>query len=125
MRQGERTVHGRQGGVSLMGLIAGLFILAIVALFAMKLIPSFMEFRAAKGAIQAIAREKPGATAGDIRGAFNSRALIDGIESVKSSDLDISKQGNEVTIAFAYRKEVPLFAGIGLYIDYAARSGGQ
>jgi hypothetical protein len=35
---------------------------------------------------------------------------------VKSQDLDIQKG----SISFAYRKEVPLFSGVGLYIDYAA-----
>ncbi len=125
MRQGERSVHGRQAGVSLMGLIIGLIILAVLALFAMKLIPSFMEFRTAKNAIQAVAREKQGASLVEIRRAFDNRATIDAIESVKGTDLDISKQGNDVTISFAYRKEVPLFTGVGLYIDYAARTGGQ
>ena len=34
--------------------------------------------------------------------------------------------GLVVVIAFAYRKEVPLFGPVGLYIDYAANSkGGQ
>ncbi len=125
MRQGEQSVHGRQAGVSLMGLIIGLIILAALALFAMKLIPSFMEFRTAKNAIQAVAREKQGASLVEIRRAFDNRATIDAIESVKGTDLDISKQGNDVTISFAYRKEVPLFTGVGLYIDYAARTGGQ
>ncbi len=123
MRQGERSVRGRQGGVSLMGLIIGLIILAVIALFGMKLIPSFMEFRAAKNAIQAIAREKQGASPVDVRRAFDNRATIDAIESVKGTDLDISGKGNDLTIGFAYRKEIPLFTGVGLYIDYTARSG--
>jgi hypothetical protein len=125
MRQGERTVHGRQAGISLMGLIAILIILMVVALFGMKIIPSFIEFRAAKNAIQAVAREQQGASPVDIRRAFEKRATIDDIESVKPTDLDISKQGNEMVIAFAYRKEVPLFTGVALCIDYAAKAGGQ
>jgi Domain of unknown function (DUF4845) len=125
MPQAERSVRGRQGGVSLMGLIIGLFIFIIVALFGMKVIPSYMEFRTAKSAIQAIARENPGASPADIRKAFYNRSTIDGFESIKPADLDISKQGNEVTIAFAYRREVPLFTGVALCIDYAAKSGGQ
>jgi hypothetical protein len=34
----------------------------------------------------------------------------------------VTKEGNEVVISFAYRKEVPLFANVGLYIDFAASS---
>jgi hypothetical protein len=88
-------------------------------------IPSFIEFRSAKTAIEAIARERQGGTPGDIRRAFENRSNIDDITSVKPSDLEIGKQGNAITIGFAYRKEVPLFRNVGLYIDYAASAGGQ
>jgi hypothetical protein len=88
----------------------------------MKLIPSFIEYRTAKNAIDAIARERQGSTVADIRKAFEARATIDDINSVKPQDLEITKSGNEVVIAFQYRKEVPLFGGVGVYIDYAASS---
>ena len=114
-----------QRGISLSGLIVGLFLLVIVGIFGMKLVPSFLEFRAAKGAIEAIAHEKQGATVADIRRAFESRASVDDISSVKPADLEITKEGNEVVIGFSYRKEVPLFSGVGVYIDYAASSKAQ
>lgn len=112
----------KQRGISLMGLIMGLFVLVIVALVGMKLIPSFMEYRTAKAAIDAIARERQVSSVADIRRAFEARATIDDISSIKPQDLEITKEGNEVVIAFAYRKEVPLFGGVGVYIDYAASS---
>jgi len=118
-------MRNAQRGVSISGLIAGLFLLVIVALFGMKLIPSFMEFRAAKGAVEAIAREKQGGSVADIRRAFEARAAIDDISTVKPQDLEITKEGSEVVIGFAYRKEVPLFANVGVYIDYAASSKAQ
>jgi hypothetical protein len=114
--RGELTMRNRQAGVSLIGLIVVLVILAMVALLAMKVIPSYMEFRGMKNAIESIAREKPGATPADIRKSFEARSNIDGFESVTPKDLDIQKG----SIGFAYRKEVPLFSGVGLYIDYAA-----
>jgi hypothetical protein len=118
-------MRNRQSGVGIMALIMVLIALAVVALFAMKVIPSFIEFRSAKTAIEAIARERQGGTPGDIRRAFENRSNIDDITSVKPSDLEIGKQGNAITIGFAYRKEVPLFRNVGLYIDYAASAGGQ
>ncbi len=132
MRQRERTVHARQAGVSLMGLIIGLVIFAVVALFGMKVVPSYLEFRAARGAIQSLAREKQAAGKADIQRAFESRTAVGDITSIKAQDLNISKQGNEWVISFAYRKEVPLFTasqdpkrGVALCIDYAAITGGQ
>ena len=112
-------MKSRIAGVSLLGLIAILFVLAIVAVFGMKIIPSFLEFRAAKNAIIAIAREKPQGPATEIRRLFENRANNDGIESLKPDQLEIGKG----TIAFAYRKEIPLMTGVGVYIDYTASAG--
>lgn len=113
-----------QRGLSLIGLILLLFVVIVVAIFAMKLVPSFIEYRSARNAIEAIAAQNPGSP-GDVRKAFEARAAIDDINSIKPTDLDISKEGNALVIAFSYRKEVPLFKGVGLYIDYTARAGGE
>jgi hypothetical protein len=114
-----------QSGVSLLALVAVLIVLFVVALFGMKVVPSVLEFRAAKGAIEAIAHDMPSAAPGEIRRAFENRSNIDDINSIKPTDLEISKEGNQAVISFAYRKEVPLFRNVGLYIDYAATAGGQ
>ena len=114
----------RQRGVSIMGLLTGLVVFIVVALFAMKLLPSFMEFRTAKAAIEIIGKQAQNAA--DVRRAWEARSAIDNITSVTAKDLEIGKDGNQMVIAFAYRKEVPLFGPVGLYIDYAANSrGGQ
>ncbi len=119
--KGERTMQSRHAGVSLIGLIIVLVILAVVALFGMKVIPSYMEFRAARNAIIQIARERPGAARQDVIRAFENRALIDGIETIKGTDLAVEKG----SISFAYRKEVPLFTRVALCIDYDASTAGQ
>ena len=113
-----------QLGVSIMGLLTILVLFIVLALFGMKVIPSFMEYRTAKSTIEAVARQ--GVTSPtDVRRAFENRATIDNIVTVKPQDLEITREGNQVVIAFAYRKEIPLFTGVGLYIDYAANSKGQ
>ena len=112
-------MRNRQRGVSLLGLLAGGVILIAVALLAMRLAPSYIEFFAIKKAINAIAEEKRGGSnVAEIRKAFDNRATIDDINSVKGSDLEVSKEGISVT----YRKELPLFKGIGIYIDFYAAS---
>jgi len=122
MEQLLQLTHRRQRGVTITSLVIGLVVVIFLALLGFKLVPAFLEFRAMKGAISAIARERQSSTVAEIRRAFDSRQAIDDFHAVKSADLDISKQGNQVVIAFAYRKEVPLFANVGVYIDFAANS---
>lgn len=119
-------MRNRQRGVSLGGLLIILFIVVIVSIFGLKLAPHYMEYFKAKSGIEAIAREKASsASVNDIRKSFDARATIDDISSIKGSDLEITKEGGEVVIAFGYRKEVPLFANLGMYIDFAANSKAQ
>jgi hypothetical protein len=114
----------QQYGVSIMGLLTALVIVIVLALFAMKVVPSVLEYRTAKAAIQAVARS--GVTnVQDARRAFDNRATIDNITSVRPTDLEVTREGNQMVIAFAYRKEIPLFTGVGLYLDFAANSRGD
>jgi hypothetical protein len=118
-------MHNKQNGVTLSGLFVVLFILIVLALLAMKLIPPYMEYGTAKKAIESIARDRQNSTLPEVRRAFDARAQIDDITAIKGTDLEISKDAGGVVIAFAYRKEVPIFANVGVYIDFAANSKGQ
>jgi type II secretory pathway component PulJ len=117
-------MRARQRGITLMGLIVGSVVLVFVALLGMRLLPSYLEYFTIKQALVAIGNEMRGrdAQVGDVRRAFDNRAVIDDIKSVGASDLVISKQGNSYAIDVAYRKEIPLFANIGVYIDFEASS---
>jgi hypothetical protein len=120
----QRSQH-RQRGVTLGGLFVVLFVLIVFALLAMRLIPAYIEYGTAKNAITAIGRERQAQTPVEVRRAFEARAAIDDIKAVRAQDLEITKEGPDVVIAFAYRKEVPLFANLGVYIDFAASSKGN
>ena len=122
----NKTACRKSRGLSLIGLIMVLFILIVLALFGMKILPAYIEYGTAKKAIEAIARDRSGAsTPQDARRPFDNRALIDNITVIKGSDLDITKDGSGLVLAFAYRKEMSLVANVGLYIDFAASSAGQ
>jgi hypothetical protein len=112
-----------QRGVSLMGLILGLFVVGVLGIFGLKLIPAYIEYGKAKAAIEAIAADKSkSGSVGEIRKAFDARANIDDITAVKPSDLEITKEGGDVVIGFSYRREIPLAGNVGLYIDFVGRS---
>jgi hypothetical protein len=110
----------KQLGVSLGGLIVGAIILIVLAMLGMKLAPSYIEFFAIKKAVNALGGElRGGASVLAVRKSFDNRAMIDAIDSVKGSDLEVSKEG----VSVAYRKEIPLVANVGVYIDFKAASG--
>lgn len=117
-------MRNRQLGLSLTGLIVGAVILIVVVLLGMKIAPPYLEFFGAKKLITQIANEGK-TTVGDIRQSFDLKASVDDVRSITGKDLEVTKDGGEVVISFSYRKEIPLFGNLGVYMDFTADSTGK
>ena len=115
-------MHTKQSGVSLSGLLIGVVVLACLALAGFRIGPAYSEFFTAKKMIAQIAVENRNGTVASIRKAWSTKTMIDDIKAVTSEDLEITKDGGDIVISFAYKKQVPLFSNVGLYIDFAANS---
>jgi hypothetical protein len=117
-------MRARQRGISLMNLLFVSFLIVIVALLAMRLAPSYIEYYTIKKAVTGIAAETRGrgVTVGEVRRLFENRQAIDDFKSVDAKDLEITKIGNDYALSASWRREVPLFANVGIYIDFVASS---
>jgi Tfp pilus assembly protein PilE len=104
-------------GVSLSGLIAVLVVLGVVAVFAMKVVPSYGEYRSIKGAI--VKAKSTGGSVAEMKRSFDKNAEINAISAITSHDLVFSKDNGETDISFGYEKRMPLVANVSLVIDYA------
>jgi len=110
----------QQLGVSLGGLMAVAVVFIALAMLGLKLTPSYIEFFAIKKAVNAIATET--SSVAEVRKAFDRYATINDIASVQGSDLEVSKDSGGLVVSVAYRKEIPLVANIGIYINFSAVS---
>ena len=113
-----------QSGVSLSGLLVGCFIVGIVAMLGLKLAPSVIEYFQIMQVIKGTAKDSSlrGATVADVRKAFQNRASIERIQDVQPADIDVTKDGNDLVLSFAYSKRIPLFANVNLLIDFEGTS---
>ena len=116
-------MRNKQRGISFLVIFLIGVVLALAAVGAMKIAPAYSDFMTAKKDMLAVAGSE-GRTGSvvDIRKAFDRRADIDSITVVTGADLEISKDGGDVVISFAYTKKIPLFANVSLLIDFAASS---
>src|SRR4051812_23520773 len=96
----------KQRGVSLSGLIGVLIVFSVIAIFAMKVLPTVIEFRAIKDSI-AMAKATNG-TVREMQTSFDKNADVNGVTSIKGRDLVISKDTGQTEISFAYEKRIPL-----------------
>ncbi len=112
------AIGHRQKGLSLIGMILISALIMLVALLVMKVTPAVIEYFAIVKDAKAVAGSAEGLTVSGVRGAFMKRAQVDDIESITPADLEISKDGNQIVIAFAYTKKLPLFGPVSLTIDF-------
>lgn len=106
-----------QRGLSLVGLIFVLAIVAMIAVLGMKVVPTAVEYSSIRKAI--VNAKAAGTTVREIQLAFDRQASTGYIDAISGQDLEISKIGNEIEVSFAYQKKIPLFGPASLLLEYA------
>lgn len=113
----------QQLGMSLAGLLGAAFAIAILALLVMKVAPEYYEHRQIVGAIKKVAANaRQDASVKEVRNAFDRQANVDYISALDSNDLEITKEGGRIVIAFSYEKRIPLVANVSLLLDFTGSS---
>jgi len=107
----------KQAGISLSGLILVLAVLGVVVIFAMRMVPAYIEYNAIKSAIVTV--KDGGGTIRDMQQAFNRHTSVNDVEAVRGQDLVFTRDGDQVEISFAYEKRLPLMGNVSLLIDFS------
>lgn len=108
-----------QRGLSISGLMVWAVIAIVVVLVGLKIGPAYLEYYAARKAIMEVAQNDSNQPPGEMRKDFDLKAAIDNM-AIAGKDLDISREDGQPVISFAYRKDIPLVANIGVYINFQA-----
>jgi hypothetical protein len=109
----------RQVGISFIGLLIIVGVLACLGILAAEAFPTAVEYQAALKAAQ---KASSGNTVAEVRQIFDKAADIDNISSISGKDLDISKEGDKVVVKFAYNKEIHMFGPAYLLLKYVGSS---
>ena len=114
----------RQRGLSLLGLIITAGVLVFFALVGFKLLPSYIEFWTVQRIVSDLGRspELRGGTVLSVQNAFDRRATIDNVTSVKGKDLEVSKVGDGFEIVASWSSRVPLFGNVNACLDFDAKN---
>ena len=111
--------RSRQRGISFLGLLFVGVVLAMLGVIGAQVFPTFIEYQAVgKAALKA----SSGSTVSEVRSIFDKAADIDNITSIKGKDLDVTKDGDKIVVAFAYEREIHLVGPAFLTLKYAGRS---
>lgn len=114
----------RQRGLGMVGVLILLVLVVAGGITLLRVVPAYIEFMAVKKVLASMAAggdlDKPSVK--EIRDAFERRAAIDNITSLKGDDLEIAKDGTRTVVNASYTTKIPLVANVSLLLDFNASS---
>lgn len=111
----------KQNGLSLVGFVFFAFVFVGLAIVAMKVVPTVVEYMAVKKAI--VSAKETGGSVREIQQAFDKQRDAGYISSVSGQDLEITRTPSGFDISVAYQKKIGLVGPASLVIDYTASTG--
>ncbi len=115
----KHRLASSQSGVSFIGLLFVVGVLACVGLIGAQAFPTVMEYQAI---VKAVQKASAGGTVPEVRQIFDKAGQIDDIKSISGKDLDITKNGDKVIVKFAYNREIHMAGPAYLLLKYSGQS---
>lgn len=114
-------IRAKQSGITIIGF---LFVAAVVLTFAMigfRMLPSYIEyFSVEKTLRQTLQNARDGVTRTEFQKDFDLKASADYIDSVRGSDVELSKQDNQLVATAAWTKTLHLVGNVSILLDFQA-----
>jgi hypothetical protein len=111
-----------QRGLSIIGFLFVTGVIVVVAMVGFRITPAVIEYysvqRALAEALQDI--RDPGSSIADVRRSFGRRADAGYIESVRASDIEITRENNQVTARVEWTRRLHLVANASLLLEFEA-----
>lgn len=111
----------RQSGITMIGFLFVAAVFLSLALIGFRVLPSYIEYFSVEKILhQVIDGARDGATLAEVRKDFDYRSGADYIESVRPSDIELTKEGNQITVSAAWTKTLHLFGNVSLLLEFEA-----
>jgi Domain of unknown function (DUF4845) len=116
----SRREASRQRGLSMIGFLFVTAVVLIVALLGFRVIPAYIEYFSVEKALAGALADSRDLTAADIRKLIDRRIGADYIDSVRASDVLVTKTGNVITAAASWQTKLHLVGNASLVLDFDA-----
>jgi hypothetical protein len=110
-----------QSGITIIGFLFVAAVVLSIAIIGFRVLPSYIEyFSVAKILREELDGARDATSLNEIRRDFERRSGADYIESVHASDIELTKQGNEITVSAAWTKTLHLVGNASLLLEFEA-----
>ena len=112
----------RQRGFTITGFIFPAIVVVAVLMIGFRTVPSYIEYFTVKKILVQILDSVQGGpiTLAEVRRGFDRRSSADYIESVTPNDIELQKNGNQITISASWTKTLHLVGNVSLLLEFEA-----
>jgi len=115
-----RSRH-RQSGLTIVGFVFVAAVVLSIAMIGFRVLPSYIEyFSVEKTLRQTLINSRDGVTLNEFRRDFDLKASADYIDSVRGSDIEVTKEGNALVATASWSKTLHLVGNMSLLLDFEA-----
>lgn len=109
----HRLAH-RQQGMTYLGLLIILGVIAFFAMIAIKVVPLYVENMKVDSTLKSLQQSDAPLNESDIRATLRKRFDINDVAHVRDEDVKVVREGKALVVTVDYEARVPLFANIDL-----------
>ena len=115
------SIRRRQRGLSIVGFIVVAALVMLAVMIGFRMVPAYIEwYTVQKVMADTLQRSKDGFTIYQFRRDFDLKAAADYIDSVKGSDIEVTKEGNQLVATATWQRILHLAGNVSLLLEFEA-----
>ena len=111
----------RQRGLSIVGFIFVAAVAMLAIMIGFRMVPAYIEwYTVQKVMADTLRTSKEGFTLYQFRRDFDLKAAADYIDSVRGSDIEVTKDGNQLVATASWQRVLHLVGNVSLLLEFEA-----
>lgn len=120
MGENMRNRH-RQGGLTMTGFLFTAIVAVAVVMIGFRMVPPYIEYYTVKKIMgKTLDDSKQGFSLYQFRRDFDLKASADYIDSVQGSDIQVTKEGNNLVATASWTRTLHLVGNVSLLLEFEA-----
>jgi Tfp pilus assembly major pilin PilA len=110
----------RERGITLIGFLFVAIVVVIAALIGFRVLPAYVEYFSVQRALQTALEDSPTGNVAEIRRAFDRKLVGGYVESVRPTDIHVSRQGNVITASIEWQRVLHMIGNASILLEFDA-----
>ena len=107
-----------QHGLSMIAFLFVATVIVVVAAIGFRVVPAYIEYFTVRSALEKSLRDSPDPTPPVVKKSFEKYIAADYIDSVRATDLNVTREGNAIVAQVAWQKQLHMVGNVSLLLDF-------